>query len=393
MESLVEIIPDRLFWVSDRYPPRNKPKSSYICVDNVLFIQELRYEPFHEDFGPLNLGMTYKFCYQLNKLLTDSKYLGYSIYHYCSPASSKKANAAYLICAFQVIILKKTAKEAWAKFKSIEFTSFRDASYGPCYYECTILDCLKGLEKAIELKWFNPSSFSLRGYEHKEKIENGDLNWIIPNKILAFSCPNDNSANNDLYQVLSVKDYCEMFVKENVGTVIRLNNRTYDEEQFKESRIKHFDLYFPDGSCPSMEIIDKFIEIVDGEYEAIAVHCKAGLGRTGTLIGCYAIKKFKFPAREFIAWCRICRPGSVLGPQQQFLCDQYELSQGRAPKVLVPQEDKFKAKFGDYGQSGRLLGKSGNSVGNILKNSKILTKNTFSNTAKIASLRNLKPKK
>lgn len=35
MESLVEIIPNRLFWVSDRYPPRNKPKSSYICVDNV----------------------------------------------------------------------------------------------------------------------------------------------------------------------------------------------------------------------------------------------------------------------------------------------------------------------------------------------------------------------
>ena len=45
----------------------------------------------------------------------------------------------------------------------------------------------------------------------------------------------------------------------------------------------------------------------------------AGLGRTGTLIACYIMKHYRMTATEAIAWVRICRPGSVIGPQQQFL--------------------------------------------------------------------------
>ena len=52
----------------------------------------------------------------------------------------------------------------------------------------------------------------------------------------------------------------------------------------------------------------------------MAIHCKAGLGRTGSLIAAYAMKHYRFPADAFIGYIRICRPGSVLGPQQQFLC-------------------------------------------------------------------------
>lgn len=57
----------------------------------------------------------------------------------------------------------------------------------------------------------------------------------------------------------------------------------------------------------------------------MAVHCLAGLGRTGTLIALYLMKHLGFTANEAMGWIRICRPGSIIGPQQQFLADQEEL--------------------------------------------------------------------
>jgi cell division cycle 14 len=62
-----------------------------------------------------------------------------------------------------------------------------------------LLDCLRGLEYAITLGWFNYKTFNLAEYEHYEKIENGDLNWIIPNKFVAFSSPSDKPV--DKYNV------------------------------------------------------------------------------------------------------------------------------------------------------------------------------------------------
>lgn len=55
------------------------------------------------------------------------------------------------------------------------------------------------------------------------------------------------------------------------------------------------------------------------------MHCKAGLGRTGTLIAMYAMKHYYFPAADFIGWIRIARPGSILGPQQNYLIEMEKM--------------------------------------------------------------------
>jgi cell division cycle 14 len=43
-------------------------------------------------------------------------------------------------------------------------------------------------------------------------------------------------------------------------------------------------------------------------------------GRTGTLTALYLMRSWGFGAREAMGWLRIMRPGSVIGPQQHYLC-------------------------------------------------------------------------
>lgn len=83
--------------------------------------------------------------------------------------------------------------------------------------------------------------------------------------------------------------------------------------------IDHRELYFPDGTSPTIEIVHEFLKLSEEAAGAIAVHCKQGLGRTGTLIACYLVKHFQFSVPESIAYIRLCRPGSVVGQQQHFL--------------------------------------------------------------------------
>ena len=42
-------------------------------------------------------------------------------------------------------------------------------------------------------------------------------------------------------------------------------------------------MYFADGGNPTEAILKKFLEVAESEKGALAIHCKAGLGRTGAL--------------------------------------------------------------------------------------------------------------
>ena len=82
------------------------------------------------------------------------------------------------------------------------------------------------------------------------------------------------------YFVHSPEFYFTYFKKNNVSTIIRLNQKMYDASRFVNAGFQHKDLFFVDGSTPSENILDKFLSICETTSGAVAVHCKGRLLRT-----------------------------------------------------------------------------------------------------------------
>jgi cell division cycle 14 len=284
--------------------------------------EDLVYTAFFADFGPLDVGKMYTFCRRLDEHMKSSG--GKRVVYYCKDHEHFALNSAVLILAYMIFVRNASLEEAYGPFQMSDppFTTFRDAAF--CLNTCplTILDCALALRRVADLAHFKLSSFDIKAYDHLSKLQNGDVSWIIPNKFIAFSGPLTKRRNlGDGNFTMIPAEYVPLFKKLNVTCIIRFNNKCYDKTVFTAAGIHHVELFYEDGGNPTQQIMQRFIQICEKEKGAIAVHCKAGLGRTGTNIGAYMMKHYGYSAREATAWCRICRPGSVVGPQQQFLAN------------------------------------------------------------------------
>lgn len=119
-----------------------------------------------------------------------------------------------------------------------------------------MVHCVNGLVKAIQHNLIHWNSFNRIEYEKYERVENGDLNWIVQGKLLAFSGPCDKAEEIDGIRTMEPEDYLQVFHELNVGMVIRLNRPTYQSSRFTKHGIKHYELYFPDGGLPECNLLN-----------------------------------------------------------------------------------------------------------------------------------------
>ncbi|KAK2187514.1 hypothetical protein NP493_163g03029 [Ridgeia piscesae] len=170
---------------------------------------------------------------------------------------------------------------------------------------------------------------------------------------LAFCGPHPKSKIECGYPLHAPEAYFPYFRKHNVTTIVRLNKKIYDARRFSDAGFDHIDMFFIDGSTPSDSILLRFLEIAENSKGAIAIHCKAGLGRTGTLIGAYMMKHYKFTAAEAIAWIRVCRPGSIIGPQQNYMQEKQAWLWMQGDLYRAKQKERMRSERPDY--SGILI--------------------------------------
>src|SRR5687768_11401463 len=130
--------------------------------------------------------------------------------------------------------------------------------------------------------------------------------WIVSDRLLASRFP---ASNDDL----SALRECGARV------IINLTDRCHDARTLLKLGISEVNLPVPDFTAPSPETLDAAVACIADAHarsETVAIHCHAGLGRTGTVVAAWLVTQ-GFGAEAAIARVRSLRPGSIETASQE----------------------------------------------------------------------------
>ncbi|XP_048197083.1 protein tyrosine phosphatase domain-containing protein 1 isoform X1 [Perognathus longimembris pacificus] len=183
-------------------------------------------------------------------------------------------------------------------------------------------------------KYENPARWS----EQEQAIKGVYSSWVTDN-ILAMARPSS--------ELLEKYHIIEQFLSQGIKTIINLQRPgehascgnsleqesgfTYLPEAFMEAGIYFYNFGWKDYGVASLTAILDMVKVMTFALQEgkVAIHCHAGLGRTGVLIACYLVFATRMTADQAIIFVRAKRPNSIQ-TRGQLLCVR-EFTQFLAP--------------------------------------------------------------
>jgi atypical dual specificity phosphatase len=154
-----------------------------------------------------------------------------------------------------------------------------------------------------------------------------NFSWVINNQLAGSGLP-------------LTFDQFMWLVNHGIGTIVTVRElplplewlsvddiKASDSKGRTTKKLNYLHLRVEDYHSPSIEEMESTVKFIENEIEgkrAVLVHCAAGKGRTGTILGAYLLKKENLSAKEAITRIRNLRPGSIQTDSQENSLFEYE---------------------------------------------------------------------
>lgn len=149
--------------------------------------------------------------------------------------------------------------------------------------------------------------------DEKREIILPNFSWLNENRIAAMPYPQSEVAFTLLYEM-------------GIRAILNLSEMAYPYATPATTGMLTRHIPVPDFTAPTLQQAQEAVAMISScleNQQPVAVHCMAGLGRTGTILACYLVS-MDMPANNAIIVIREWRPGSIETLEQEAVVYEYE---------------------------------------------------------------------